>query len=172
MRKSFFVTLLIALTVSSGMVSCARSSFVNKRDAGTLIGITDLSVRWSPSKPAIGDLVHLEARLSPGVVGAANNVGAFDLNLPNGETIEPLSHDYGTGEVTVRWSFRVKAAGDYALGGKKLFSAVSVAGDSTELKEFDANGLWNGRIEKAERQTAPQAVPANGSAAPANGTSI
>ena len=188
MRKLFFLHLLTALTVVSVLVSCAPSSFVNGRDAGTLIGVTEVSVRWSPAKHAIGDVVHLEARLSPGSAkatrgsasGDANTVidantsgaaSADDLVPPNGETIQPLSHDYGSGDVTVRWSFRVKAAGDYTLGEKKLFSVISVAGTSTELKKFDANGLWTGRIEaaKAAQQAAPQSAPANGSAAPASG---
>jgi len=181
-RNSFFFPLLIALAAVSVLASCAPSSFVNKRDSGTLIGVTNLSVRWSPAKPAIGDSVHLEARLSQSFVsastanpvGTANSVGATDLVPPNGETITPLSNDYRSGDVTVRWSFRVKAAGDYMLGGKKLFSVISVAGTSTELKKLDAAGLWNGSIEqsaKAVQQTAPQSMPqAAPQAAPGNGS--
>jgi len=169
-RKSFFSRLLIAFTVSSVLVSCAPSSFVNKRDAGTLIGVTGLSVNWSPAKPAIGDLVHLEARLSTGAANTSGAASADDLVPPNGETIPPLSHDYGSGDVTVRWSFRVKAAGDFTLGGKKLFSVISVVGTSTELKKLNANGLWNGRIEQ-DAQPAQQTVPqAASQSAPANGT--
>ena len=207
MRKSFFFPLLMTLTVVSVLVSCAPPSFVNKRDAGSLIGVTDLDVRWSPSKPAIGDLVHLEARLTTGTVGAAktagtvsdantagsvgaantvgtantgdpantpstaNTVRTIDLIPPNGETISPLSQNYDSGGVTIRWSFRVKAAGDYVLGKTKLFSVISVAGTSTELKKFDANGLWNGRIEalKDAQQAAPQAVPQTAPQAAAQG---
>ena len=185
MRKSFSLPLLIAIATVLALFSCAPASFVNQRDAGTIIGVTNLSVRWSPSKPAIGDAVHLEARLSTatastattaGTVGAANTAGtantvgaantarSIDLILPNGETIAPLSQDYESGGVTIRWSFRVKAAGDYVLGKTKLFSIISVAGTSTELKKCDANGLWNGRIEaaKAAQQTAPQPATQGG----------
>ena len=148
MRKSVFFSSFIAVTFLSVLVSCAPEPFVDKRDTGTLIGVTDLSARWSPAKPSIGDLVHLEAS------GSRTN----ELVLPNGETIQALSQDYGSDGVMTRWSFRSKSAGDYALAGKKIFSVTSVAGDSTELKKFDANGLWNGRIQ-AETKTSQQAAP-------------
>ena len=122
------------------MLSCAEGGFVDRSDRGDWKG-DGVEVRWSPAKPKLGDSVRVEASCArdaqPG------------LSLPDGSAVDPLALDYLPQGKLLRWSFRVKAAGDYKLGAQILWSAASVSGEANELKTHDPGQLWTGRAGRA-----------------------
>jgi hypothetical protein len=124
--------------------SCGPKPFIDAREASTLKDDSGATVSWTPKRPAIGDLVRIEASI-PGEDGEA-------LSLPSGypdpDDASPLSIRRLLDSRLLRWSFRVKSPGEYRLGSHILFAAESVAKDGTELKTADANALWAGTASR------------------------
>lgn len=107
---------------------------------------------WSPAQPRFGDLVSLTARwpldessryASDAAAFPGDVRGLFD---PAGQRVaqRTLRYDGTTAETT--WTVRVGAAGEWTWGkaGHPLWTIVSVAGQASEFKTFDAQGLWRG----------------------------
>jgi len=176
-RAAAVVAFALAAAFAAGLSACAESGFVDGRDRGEWKDGAGTAVAWSPKKPAIGDLVHLEAALP---------AAGMDLKLPGGEAPQPIDRLYRSdGGVTIRWSFRVKAAGDYGLGATTLWSTASVAGQAAELKTHDSGALWSGKGScdaspanpgppsltpvKRAPPVAPQSAPSPGAAPGASG---
>ena len=135
--------LLLAFVLAPILFSCGARPFIDARDRAELKDDSGMSARWSPKRPAIGDLVRVEASI-PGRTGEAL---ASPLGYPEPEETAPLSKLNLPGSVLLRWSFRVKSPGEYRLGNRVLFEAASLAKDATELKTADANALWTGRTQ-------------------------
>ena len=156
-RFSLRAAALLA-AASACLCSCGRGSFVDGRDRGEWRDGAGVAVAWSPKKPAIGDLVHLEAQL-PTTAG-------LELKIPGGQGLPPIGREYRGGGLSLRWSFRVKAAGDYGLGATSLWSVSSVAGQATELRTHGADALWSGKASREASQ--PGSASPEGPAKPAS----
>jgi hypothetical protein len=151
------VALAVAWTVAwaAGLSSCAAAGFVDSRDRGQWKDGAGAFAEWSPKRPAIGDLVRLEASL-PSAKG-------MELKLPGGESPDPTDTLYrGDGGVTLRWSFRAKAAGDYCLGATPLWSVASVAGQAADLKTRDPDELWSGKPSLPAKPSVAPGSPTEG----------
>jgi hypothetical protein len=145
---------LLAAAFAAGLSSCAPAGFVDGRDRGEWKDGSGTEVAWSPKKPAIGDLVRVEASLPTGA--------GWELKRPGGEALAPIESEYRGGGAALRWSFRVKAAGDYGLGATVLWSVSSVAGQAAELKTRDSGELWSGRAPRSASAASPSLTPAKG----------
>jgi hypothetical protein len=132
---AFFVALIAATAIN--LFSCGEAGFIDGRDHGEWSDGAGTSASWSPKEPTIGDLVHIEA--------SSTTTAGLELKLPSGSNLSPIEREFLSSNVVVRWSFRVKSAGDYSFGDKKLWSVSTVAGNATELKTQDANKLWTGK---------------------------
>lgn len=137
------------------LLGCGSRPFIDARNSGGLEDGSGARISWSPRRPAIGDLVRLEARFP----GEAADALAFPPGYPDAAAGAPLSNQRLPEGSRTRWSFRVEAPGGYRLGGRLLFEAESLAKDGTELKTLDANALWAGT---ASRNAKPAAAPAAG----------
>jgi hypothetical protein len=150
---------LLAFALAVASLSCAPRAFIDGRDFSAAIEGSGLRARWSPARPAVGDLVRLEADCP----GNSAPLLAFPEGYPDSGAAAPLRVRGLPGSLELRWSFRVEAPGEYRLASLPLFTAKSEVKEGEDLASFEAQALWTGKGPLAPAKAAPEAA---GGAAP------
>jgi hypothetical protein len=160
----------LAVVVSlAGIMSVLPSCSLDD-GRGFLAGARGEEIRWKPSAPQIGDLVEVDVFV-PGLPVQNGSESSGRLQDAGGTGPVPLSVQYTSGGVRLRWAFRMERPGDWffsPLPEKSeplaLWTVATLAGDEDALKEIDAQAAW---LNKKLPPAAPRSnVPPLSGAAP------